>query len=76
MYGMDFDPTGDLLAVAVNNTVQVFDRNLAYKYKLKDLGHETVGIDSKSSNIGRLENSGAEAAVLPFLHHQCRRYPV
>ena len=43
MYGAEFDRSGEYVAVAVKNTVQVFDRNLVYKYKLKDLGHEAVG---------------------------------
>lgn len=45
MYGAEFDRSGEYIAVAVKNTVQVFDRNLVYKYKLKDLGHEAVRPD-------------------------------
>jgi hypothetical protein len=45
MYGAEFDHSGEYIAVAVKNTVQVFDRNLVYKYKLKDLGHEAVRPD-------------------------------
>lgn len=42
MYGIGFNNAGNLLAVAAKNHIQLFSRQLEFKFELKDLGHESV----------------------------------
>jgi len=42
MYGIAFNNAGTLLAVSAKNHIQLFSRQLEFKFELKDLGHESV----------------------------------
>ncbi|EGD80564.1 hypothetical protein PTSG_01156 [Salpingoeca rosetta] len=53
MYGIDFDPKGNMLAVPVKNAVQIFDRSLEFMFILKDLGHDAPVSVVKWSRDGR-----------------------
>lgn len=47
LYALKFSNNGEMIAIAVGKSVQIYDRALEYKFELKELGHEKVGVDSQ-----------------------------
>ncbi|EDQ91285.1 uncharacterized protein MONBRDRAFT_23531 [Monosiga brevicollis MX1] len=65
MFTLQFSHSGKMLAVAIDKTVQIYNRQLEFQYALKELGHESnVSTLQWSNDDVYLASAGIDGVIL------------